>query len=88
LFSTQQSQSPLAPKSHVSFKVCTQLRTQFFIFRSGLAVTSVARIFCNFRDGFNASGNSFVYVFIAFRFSCVSMCLYYPCLDGNIRHIY
>jgi hypothetical protein len=30
---------PLAPKSHVSFKVCTQLRTEFFTFRPGLTVT-------------------------------------------------
>jgi hypothetical protein len=27
-----QSESPLAPKSHASFKVLAQLRTEFFIF--------------------------------------------------------
>jgi hypothetical protein len=48
-----QSESPLAlipraPKSHVSFEVCTQLWTEFsfFIFRSGLTVTGLARVYC------------------------------------------
>jgi hypothetical protein len=33
--------SPLAPKSHVLLKECTQVWTEFFIFRSGLA-----RVYC------------------------------------------
>jgi hypothetical protein len=43
-----QSESPLtlihlAPKSHMSFNVCTQLYRDFFlIFRSGLTVTGLA----------------------------------------------
>jgi hypothetical protein len=35
---------PLVPKSRVSFKVCAQLVTEFFIFRTGL---SDIRINCN-----------------------------------------
>jgi hypothetical protein len=41
-----QSESPLAPKSHVSFKVCTQTRIEFFILRSELTVTGLARVYC------------------------------------------
>jgi hypothetical protein len=37
---------PLAPKSHVSFEVSTQLWTEFFIFLSGLTVTWLARVYC------------------------------------------
>jgi hypothetical protein len=37
---------PLASKSHAYFKVCTELRTVFFIFRSGLSVTGLARDYC------------------------------------------
>jgi hypothetical protein len=40
---------PLAPNSHVSLKVCTQLRTEFFIFRSGLTVTGLVMFYCTFR---------------------------------------
>jgi hypothetical protein len=36
-----QYESPLAPKCNVSFKVCIQLWTEFFIFRAGLA-----RVYC------------------------------------------
>jgi hypothetical protein len=41
-----QSESPLAPKSHVSFKVCTKLWTEFLIFSSGLTVTGITRVYC------------------------------------------
>jgi hypothetical protein len=34
------------PKCHVSFKVCTQPWTEFLIFRSGLIVTGLARVYC------------------------------------------
>jgi hypothetical protein len=33
-----QSESPLAPKSHVSFKVSTQLRTEFFSFHISILI--------------------------------------------------
>jgi hypothetical protein len=33
------------PKCHLSFKVRTQLRTAFFIFRSGLTVTGLSRVY-------------------------------------------
>jgi hypothetical protein len=38
-----QSESPLAPKSHASFKACTQLWTAFFIFRSGISYTRISK---------------------------------------------
>jgi hypothetical protein len=43
-----QSESPLAPKSHVFLKYvlnCEQ-NFSFFIFRSGLTVTGLARVYC------------------------------------------
>jgi hypothetical protein len=33
-----QSESPLAPKSHVSFKVCIQLRAEFFVFHISIRI--------------------------------------------------
>jgi hypothetical protein len=39
-----QSESPLAPKSNLSFKLCTQLWTEFFVIRSGLTVTGLAKL--------------------------------------------
>jgi hypothetical protein len=40
---------PFAPKSHASFEVCTQLWTEFFIFRSGLTVNGLARVYLYIR---------------------------------------
>jgi hypothetical protein len=34
-----QSESPLAPKSHASFKVCTQLWTEFLIFYISIRIS-------------------------------------------------
>jgi hypothetical protein len=50
-----QSESPLAPKSHASFKVCTQLWTEFFKLQSGLTVTGLARVYCSL---FNKTANN------------------------------
>jgi hypothetical protein len=33
-----QSESPLAPKSYLSFKACTQLWTEFFIFNTSIRI--------------------------------------------------
>jgi hypothetical protein len=40
-----QSESPLAPKSPVSFKIFAQLWTAFFIFWSGVTVTGLERVY-------------------------------------------
>jgi hypothetical protein len=44
VLSEQTSDSSAFLKCHMSFKVYTQLRTAFFIFKSGLTVTGLSRV--------------------------------------------
>jgi hypothetical protein len=43
--SSKQSESPLVPEFHVSFKQCIQLWTEFFVFQSRLTATQLARAY-------------------------------------------